>query len=115
MKVQSSIIKKEMHMANHRFRSGLLAHLHGMLFKLYIIKETVGPVHFPPHDRIDTITNYYKDLWPYSYPEFLKDDFNNKIQNIFKKKFTGEDNLNNKKASQDIVLDYNFGIVPTEP
>ena len=89
-------------MATHRFRSGLFAHLHKMLFKLYMIKETVGNEHFPPHERIDTITSYYKDLWPFTIPEFLKSDFNAKIQNIFKKKFTGEDPDKNKKASQII-------------
>ena len=102
-------------MSTHRFRSGLFAHLHGMLFKLHIIKETVGSEHFPPHERIDTIVNYYKDLWPYTFPEFLKSDFGNKIQNLFKKKFTGEDPGKTKKSSQEIVLDFNFGTIATEP
>jgi hypothetical protein len=92
-------MKKDAYMATHRFRSGLFAHLHGMLFKLFIIKETVGNEHFPPHERLDAIVNYYKDLWPYSYPEFLKNDFSSKIQNIFKKKFTGDDNPKSKKSS----------------
>jgi len=115
MNIQSILIKKEAYMATHRFRSGLFAHLHGFLFKLHIIKETAGIEHFPPHERLDTIVNYYKDLWPYTFPDFLKIDSSNKIQNIFKKKFTGEDPANSKKSSQEIELDFNFGTVPTEP
>ena len=114
-KLQSNLMKKEAYMATHRFRSGLFAHLHGMLFKINIIKETVGTDHFAPHDHLDAILNYYKDLWPYTIPEFLKSDFNSKIQNIFKKKFTGEDPTKTKKSSQEIVLDFNFGTIPTEP
>jgi hypothetical protein len=83
----------------HKFRSGLLAHLHGMLFKINIIKEAVGSDNFPPHERLDAIINYYKDLWPYTFPDFLKVNFVSKMQNIFKKKFTGEDEQNEKKAS----------------
>jgi len=97
--LQSILMKKDAYMATHRFRSGLFAHLHGMLFKINIIKETVGTDHFAPHDRLDAIINYYKDLWPYTIPDFLKSDFNSKIQNIFKKKFTGEDPTKTKKSS----------------
>ena len=41
-------------------------------------------------------------------PEFLKNDFVNKMQNIFKKKFIGDD-TSGKKASQSIILDFHFG------
>ena len=77
--LQSTLMKTEAYLSANRFRSGLFAPLHGMLFKINIIKETVGTDHFAPHDRLDAIINYYKDLWPYTIPDFLKSDFSNKI------------------------------------
>ena len=54
-------------------------------------------------------------MWPYTYPDILKkNDFVQKMQTIFKKKFVGEDSSQNQKPSSQILLDFNFGTIPTE-
>ncbi len=53
-------------------------------------------------------------MWPYSFPDFLKNDFVHNILTIFKKKFVGDDPNQTNKASQQIILDFNFGTIPTE-
>jgi len=78
-------------MYTEKFRSFVLAHIHGYLFKIFMIKEVVGPDHFPVSEKVEKLLEMYQDLWPYSFPEFLKNDFVSKMQSIFKKKFVGDD------------------------
>jgi hypothetical protein len=91
-----------------------MALIHGVFFKMHMIKEVVGQEHYPDNERIDGLIEFYKIMWPYSFPDFLKNDFVHKMQAIFKKKFVGDDANQSKKTSQQIILDFNFGIIPTD-
>lgn len=91
-----------------------MALIHGVFFKIHMIKEVVGLEHYQENERIDGLIEFYKVLWPYSFPDFLRNDFVHKMQAIFKKKFVGDDSNQSKKASQQIILDLNFGIIPTD-
>ena len=92
-------------------RSSVLAQIHSFFFKIYLIKEVTGPEVFPSNVIIENLLEIYLDLWPYTFPEFIKSKFVDKLQAIFMKKFIGED-LKNNRESQKIKLDFNFGREP---
>ena len=93
---------------DEKIRSFILANIHVYLFKIYTIKEVVGTDHFPKSEELEKMIEQFSNQWPYTIPDYLRNDFMNKMTTIFKKKFVGEDR-SEKKASETIELDFNFG------